>query len=72
MAENGRKLPSLIRHPGLDPGSIHAAWKEWIPDQVRDDECLRPIDCGPLNIVIPAKAGTQLRPLLAGFPLSRE
>src|SRR3546814_17628499 len=26
------------RHPGLDPGSIHAASGQWIPDQVRDDE----------------------------------
>jgi hypothetical protein len=29
---------SLIRHPGLDPGSIHAPSDEWIPDQVRDSE----------------------------------
>ncbi|MCW0199389.1 hypothetical protein, partial [Sphingopyxis sp.] len=31
----------LHRHPGLDPGSIQPALREWIPDQVRDDENLK-------------------------------
>jgi hypothetical protein len=29
-----------FRHPGLDPGSIHPTLREWIPDQVRDDDRL--------------------------------
>ena len=28
-----------FRHPGLDPGSIPSTPREWIPDQVRDDDC---------------------------------
>jgi hypothetical protein len=28
----------FFRHPGLDPGAIHPALREWIPDQVRDDD----------------------------------
>jgi hypothetical protein len=31
-------LPNHSRHPGLDPGSIHPALREWIPDQVPDDD----------------------------------
>src|SRR3546814_8659297 len=27
-----------LRHPGLDPGSIIPTLREWIPDQVRDDD----------------------------------
>src|SRR5690606_5154076 len=42
--------PLLHRHPGLDPGSILAAPKEWIPDQVRDDESRNPPQKPPLLI----------------------
>jgi hypothetical protein len=32
----------LVRHPGLDPGSISSAGQEsWIPDRVRGDEIWR-------------------------------
>jgi hypothetical protein len=31
-------LPHFYRHPGLDPGSILPALREWTPDQVRGDD----------------------------------
>ena len=58
------RLPTS-RHPGLDPGSTIPALREWIPDQVRDDEgrrgrygrdrlcaepfLARPVNCGPAD-----------------------
>src|SRR5690606_24890446 len=39
---SGRRPTYLSLASGLDPWSILAARKEWILDQVRDDECLRP------------------------------
>ncbi|PQM28527.1 hypothetical protein CVO77_08705 [Sphingopyxis lindanitolerans] len=31
-------LSTFPRHPGLDPGSMNSAQREWTPDQVRGDE----------------------------------
>ncbi|MPN21211.1 hypothetical protein SDC9_168590 [bioreactor metagenome] len=53
------------RHPGLDPGSIHAAPKEWIPDQVRNDKGLKGANRSHIGCVsdLPAPtAGFSRRP----------